>query len=136
MSILFMPPFIRKLFGKNLEITKINSIDNVKIVHVYKIIHDRNNWTIIYADVIATINGIEMEFTIDVSMKSRRATIDKWYRRTYYPLDYDGLWISNDICSTNSSDFNRYTIPADSIGPIIAYIVPFIKELKTKIIYR
>ena len=128
--------FIKTRFRQNIVINKIESISYVEVLDIHQIIHDRNNWTIIVADVEVELNGIRMILPIYASIKSRRATRDKWLTIQCFPLEYRGCWLHNDCTSVKTNDKNSYTIPKELIPQLMAYITPFIKECQPKIIYR
>ena len=128
--------FIKRFFGQNIVINKIESISYVKVLDIHRIIHDRNNWTIIVADVKVELNGIMMVLPIHTSIMSKSATRDKWLTIQCFPLEYRGCWLCNDCTSIKTNDKNSYTIPKELIPQLMAYITPFIKECQPKIIYR
>ena len=128
--------FIKRRFGQNIVINKIESISYVEVLDIHRIIHDRSDWTIIVADVKVELNGIRMILPIHVSIKSKRATRDKWLTIQCFPLEYRGCRLHNDCTSLKTDDKNSYTIPKELIPQLMAYITPFIKECQPQIIYR
>ena len=128
--------FIKRFFGQNIVINKIESISYVEVLDIHRIIHDRNNWTIIVADVEVELNGIRMVLPIHTSIISKSATRDKWLTIQCFPLEYRGCWLCNDCTTIKTNDKNSYTIPKELIPQLMAYITPFIKECQPKIIYR